>query len=96
MWKRPTADQLQGTGLKPSHYKEPKVDVWPENWTAIELYVRYQTQWIQGPGGPTGLNYSVYLAELDRRGIVGDDRENVLDGIQIIEDVALEKYYEGR
>ncbi|KKO71842.1 DUF1799 domain-containing protein [Kerstersia gyiorum] len=96
MWKRPTAGELKGTGLKPSHYKEPNVDVWPENWPAIDLYLRYRTQWIQGPGGPTGLNYSVLFADLDRNGIEGDEREQIMEGIRIIEAAVLKKIYEDR
>uniref|UniRef100_UPI00333E75EE DUF1799 domain-containing protein n=1 Tax=Castellaniella defragrans TaxID=75697 RepID=UPI00333E75EE len=95
MWKRPTADQLKGTGLKPKHYREPHVDVWPESWPAIDLYIRYRSQWIQGPGGPTGLNYAVLLADLDRSDVQDDDREQIMDGIRVIEDAVLEKVYEG-
>jgi len=96
MWRRPTAEQLKGTGLRPKHYKEPQVDVWPENWPAIDLYVQYRTQWIQGPGGPTGLNYPVLLADLDRRGITNDERTEIMDSIRVIEDVVLDKIYEGK
>ena len=95
MWRSPTADQLKGTGLKAKHYKEPQVDVWPENWPAIELYVRNRTQWIQGPGGPTGLNYPWFQACLDRQGVSVDEAEDIMDGIRVIEDAVLDRIYGG-
>lgn len=94
MWRRPTAAALRGTGLKPSHYKEPIVEVWPESWPAVELYVRYQTQWLQGPGGPSGLNYAILFADLDRSGFEGEDREDIMDGVRIIEAEVLKSIYQ--
>ena len=94
MWRRPTAAALRGTGLKPSHYKEPIVEVWPESWPAVELYVRYQTQWLQGPGGPSGLNYAILFADLDRSGIEGEDREEIMDGVRVIEAEVLKSIYQ--
>ena len=94
MWRRPTAAELRGTGLKPSHYKEPMVDVWPECWPAIDLYLKYRTQWIQGPGGPSGLDYSILQDDLDRTGIHGDEREDIMDAIRTIETEVLASIYE--
>ncbi|MCX5592023.1 DUF1799 domain-containing protein [Alcaligenes endophyticus] len=94
MWRRPTAAALRGTGLKPSHYKEPLVCVWPDCWAAIELYLRYQTQWIQGPNGPSGLNYVVLFKDLDRLGVEDEEHEEIMDYIRIIEAEALAKIYE--
>lgn len=96
MWRRPTADQLKGTGLKAKHYAEPQVDVWPENWAAVQLYVGNRTQWIQGPGGPTGLNYSWFQSCLDRGSMPVDEAEDVMDRLRVIEDAVLEKVYEDR
>lgn len=94
MWRRPTAEQLKGSGLKPKHYREPNVDVWPENWPAIEMYVQYRTQWIQGPGGPTGLNYQVLFDHMDRQGI--KDRDALMDAVRVIEDSVLARAYENK
>lgn len=96
MWRRPTADQLKGTGLKAKHYKEPQVDVWPQNWQAIQLYTANRSQWIQGPGGPTGLNYPWFMSELQRRGVDPEEIDSIMDGLRIVEDAVLEKVYEGR
>lgn len=93
MWRRPTAAELRGTGLKQSHYKEPIAEVWPECWPAVDLYLKYRTQWIQGPGGPSGLNYSILFADLDRSGIEGDEREDIMDHIRTIEAEVLAEIY---
>jgi len=31
--------------------------VWPENWEAVTMFSRLQTQWRIGPRGPIGLDY---------------------------------------
>ena len=31
--------------------------VWPENWEAVTMFCRLQTQWRTGPRGPIGLDY---------------------------------------
>jgi hypothetical protein len=31
--------------------------VWPENWEAVTMFSRLQTQWRTGPRGPIGLDY---------------------------------------
>ena len=33
--------------------------VWPENWDAIVMFCKLQTQWRQGPRGPVGLDLNV-------------------------------------
>lgn len=93
MWRRPAAADLRGTGLQPKHYKEPMVDVWPECWPAVELYMKYRTQWIQGPGGPCGLNYAILLADLNRAGIEGEEREDIMADIRTIEAEVLAVVY---
>jgi len=94
MWRRPTAAELKGTGLHPKHYKEPVVEVWPECWPAIDLYLKYRTQWIQGPGGPSGLDYSILLADLDRSGVRDTEREDIMDAIRTIEAEVLASIYQ--
>ena len=40
--------------------KEPEKDfeVWKENWPALELFLKVQTQWRSSIGGLTGLCYA--------------------------------------
>ncbi len=89
-WRRPTAEQLAGTGLKPKHYKEPEVEVWPENWGVLQLFIRYSTQWRMGGGGPVGLDYAVIQHDLGRMGLSDDDYLDMMDRLRVIEQAALE------
>lgn len=92
-WRRPTAEELAGTGLKPEHYVEPEVEVWEENWPAIQLFMRYRTQWRMGMGGPVGLDYAVILHDLGRRGLSQSEHDDLMGKLQVIEDAALSQIH---
>lgn len=62
-------------------------EVWPENWEAIEMWLRMQTQWRTSAGGAVGLDYSV-LAWLFKMYPVEDPRA-LLEDLQIMEGAAL-------
>lgn len=96
MWRRPTAEQLRGTGLRLHHYVEPQALVWPENWPVIDMYLRYRTQWIQGAAGPAGLNYQPFLAEIERIGLDDEGRSDFMEGLRILEGAVLEEVYRER
>ncbi len=92
-WRRPTAAELAGTGLKAKHYREPHVDVWDEHWDALQLFSRLTTQWRAGFGGPIGLDYNVIYQDLARAGIVGADFDSTMASIRVIEQAALEEIH---
>ena len=92
-WKRPTAAQLAGTGLKLKHYPEPHVEVWPEHWDVLQLFKRNASQWRVGGGGPIGLAYNVLFHELERAGTTGDDFDDAIACMRIIEQAALEEIH---
>jgi len=94
--KPPSAAELAEFGVRQEDFPPVIYTVWDENWPAFEMYLRYRTQWIQGPGGPTGLNYVPLSADLDRRGIYGEARESLIDGIRVIEDAVLAQVYKDR
>lgn len=62
-------------------------EVWPENWDAVVMWTRIQTQWRVGAGGAIGLDYSV-LAWLFRMYEVEDPR-SLLEDLQVMEGAAL-------
>ena len=64
-------------------------EVWPENMPAINLYSSLSTQWIIGPGGPTGLNYIPLFNRLDRLKLSDQDYEWMFSDIQAIESEVL-------
>lgn len=69
--------------------------MWPELWPAIEHFRRITTQWRCGGGGPIGLDYGILYANLDRDGVTGADRDDLLGAIAVIESAALEQIHSG-
>ena len=67
---------------------EAILEVWPENWAALEVFGAMQTQWRVGMSGPTGLDYAALPAVLDLLGIT--ERADCFAGVQIMESEALD------
>ena len=64
-------------------------EVWPENWEAVQMFLRCQTQWrTAGMGGVLGLDY-VAVSWLLRLYRVRDQRA-VLEDLQTMEAAVLE------
>lgn len=64
-------------------------DVWEENWDVVMLFLTYQTQWRMGPAGPIGLDFSVFHHALDRKGVKGDEYDQFVHDLQVIENAAM-------
>ena len=62
-------------------------EIWPENWDAVVMFLRVQTQWRTSAGGAIGLDYSV-LAWLFSMYSVEDQRA-LLEDLQVMEGAAL-------
>jgi len=65
-----------------------ELEIDPENWETVMAFLRVQTQWVQGPGGATGLNYPAVFATLDRLKIA-DPAGAIFDGLQVMERAVL-------
>lgn len=65
--------------------------VWPCNIPAVNVFVALGTQWLVGPAGPYGLNYSVLYQKLDRLKLTPEAYEAMEDDIRTLEDAALEQ-----
>jgi hypothetical protein len=61
--------------------------VWPENWAAVEMFLRVQTQWRTTMGGVLGLDYGA-LAWVFKLYAVEDDR-SMLEDLQVMEAAAM-------
>jgi hypothetical protein len=64
-------------------------EVLPENWEAVQMFLRCQTQWrISGMGGLIGLDYGAvaWLLRLYR----AKDQRSLLEDLQIMEAAVLE------
>lgn len=71
----------------------PEVLLWPDNWPAISLFTQLTTQWRIGFNGPTGLDYNVVFHELDRKGLAGEEYDELMAQIRVIESTALDEIH---
>lgn len=93
----PSAEGLAAFGMRPEDFEsDPDFEVWPENWDAFNLFCDLGTQWIHGFAGPTGMNYLVVSSEIDRLGLFGDDREDMMECIRVLERAALAEIHRDR
>lgn len=65
------------------------MEVWPDNWAIYELFCELHTQWIMGPGGPTGINYEPLFRRLDRMKLDDERYEEIFRGFRAMEAEAL-------
>jgi len=70
----------------PEKKKEKDFAVWPENWPAVELFLRCQTQWRTSVGGVTGFDYSSVLALVNMYAY----GKETFEDLQIMEATAIE------
>lgn len=93
--KDETGDDLAVMGAAPEITQAvgdagPKDDfeVLEENWPAVSLFMRLQTQWVPSMGGLLGLNYQSvqWLFTID--GI--ENQREMLDDLQLMEITALQ------
>ena len=87
--RTPTEKELEGTGFTPADYETDDFEVWPENMPAINLFSSISTQWRVGMNGPTGLDYNVLFARMERLHLSDQDHEWMFDDIRTIESEAL-------
>lgn len=79
-------DQISSVELSPV---KKNCEVWEENWEALTIFLKLQTQWNMGMAGPTGLNYQA-LETIIRLYKV-DDPVTVFEKVQVIERAAIVK-----
>lgn len=79
-------------GLTEADYADENIAwVWPENVPAVNVFVSLGTQWLVGPSGPYGLNYSVLYQKLDRLKLEPEVYDQMEGDIRTLEDAALEQ-----
>lgn len=63
------------------------VEIWPENWETVRLFMRLQTQWhySEHSGAPVRLDYPAVEAVLRLARV--RDRATVFEGLQVMEAV---------
>jgi hypothetical protein len=65
------------------------VEVWPENWQALQLFARLSTQWRVGMNGPGGLSYEAAYPLMDRLQLSQDELGQLFADLQVMEQAAL-------
>jgi hypothetical protein len=67
-------------------------EVWDENWDAVMMFLRMQTQWTTTMAGYMGLRYDVLLAAGGMFDLYNvENRREMLEDLQIMEAAALSK-----
>ena len=62
-------------------------EVWPDNWLAVEMFLRCQTQWRTTSVGVCGLDYTAVLAVFRLYEV--EDQPTVLEDLQVMEAAAV-------
>jgi len=68
--------------------RESDICVWPENWEAVQVWARSQTQWRVGMAGVIGMDYAGLDVVMQRMDVA--DKADVFDRIQVMEAVVLQ------
>lgn len=92
MYERlPTLQEMEAAGFAPEDYETDPVEVYPENWPALDVFISMGTQWRVGMSGATGLEYLVLFRLLDRRFRDAEEWQNAFDDIRVMESAALDQ-----
>ena len=70
--------------------KEEHFEVWDENWEAVTMFLRMQTQWDVSMSGYVGLKYEGLLCSGGLCDLYNvEDRKDLLERLQVMEASAL-------
>jgi ABC-type thiamine transport system substrate-binding protein len=69
--------------------EQPSVDceVWEENWSAVEMFLRVQTQWRTTMNGIMGLDYGAVAWLFSMYSV--EDPRSLLEDLQVMEAAAM-------
>ena len=62
-------------------------EVWPDNWEAVQMFLRVQTQWRTAMNGVVGLDYNALAWVFNMYGVV--DPPRLLEDLQVMEAAAI-------
>ena len=71
----------------PEDERDDNFEVLPENWDAVQMFMRCQTQWRVGMAGPIGLDYGAVNWLLRLYEV--EDQRSVLEDLQTMEAAVL-------
>ena len=73
-----------------------ELEIWPENWPALRVFLAMQTQWRVGMAGPVGLDYGVLRLVERRIGITPRQARRHFVALQVLEGECLRIWSERR
>ncbi|MCX7177694.1 MAG: DUF1799 domain-containing protein [Proteobacteria bacterium] len=83
---------MEGSGFTAADYEIDPVDVWPDNWPLVRLFSRLGDQWRIGMNGrPSGMDYTLAMALMDRMKLDDDTFNLWLDSLQVMASAALDE-----
>lgn len=80
---------MRSAGFEPEDYEDDFIEVWPENWPAVDLFISMGTQWRIGMGGATGMDYGALYPQLDRLTDTPEQYDDLFSDIRWMERAAL-------
>lgn len=83
------AEELAKIGLTLADLDQGDTEIWPDNWPVFRLFNALGTQWRTGPGGATGLDYSVIREVAILIGIKKRQIPELFPDLQVMEAEAL-------
>jgi hypothetical protein len=69
---------------------EQKIEVFPENWQTVTIFVQVSTQWRLGMSGPVGLDYNVLFRIMDNLNMPQQEWQDMFEDIRVMESTALD------
>lgn len=88
-------EALAAFGLPQVERPDIGIEVWPENWRTVEVFIAMGTQWNVGMSGAIGLRYEALPTVLDAIGVAAADHADVFTGLRVMERAALEAMRDG-
>ncbi len=71
----------------------PPVEVWPDNWEAVQLFLGVSTQWRAGFGGAIGLDYGAIESAFRFKAIPRLRWGELFEDLQVMEAAALAVFH---
>jgi hypothetical protein len=88
--KTPSAEEAALFGLTVEEASGPPVEVWPDNFLPVNVFMSMTTQWRIGMNGVTGLDYSALEPVMRMMGVSRKKWPEVFQDIGIMEGAAME------
>lgn len=88
-------EALKAFGLDLAQHQADDLELWPENETAVRVFIAMGTQWNVGMSGAIGLRYEALPAVFALEGIAPADQPGAFAGLRTLERAALEEMHRG-